>query len=176
MFPGYTLVAFDNRGTRQVRALFIAPPCRRSTIATVEQEAGLARDCAAMIGPVAASTRHATTRKTSRQFAGHWDSVGSASMECRTARSSRWPMRSPTRKGVERLLLDSVVVPTFPDPFDRNVLQQMPGSLTSFCAGGACSAATGDFGANVVKLANRLEARPITGKVITPNGKLRTLR
>ena len=52
----------------------------------------------------------------------------------------------------------------------------MPGTLTSFCAGGVCSAATGNFGANVVKLANRLEARPIKGKVIMASGKVRTLR
>src|SRR5439155_26081781 len=68
---------------------------------------------------------------------------------------------------VERLLLDSVVVPSYPDPFERNVLRQMPGTLTGFCDGGVCRAATKDFSAEFVRLANQLETRPITGKVIT---------
>src|SRR5207249_10994840 len=37
---------------------------------------------------------------------------------------------------VERVILDSVVVPTYPDPFDRNVLTQMPATLRRFCSGG----------------------------------------
>src|SRR5213594_4106051 len=77
---------------------------------------------------------------------------------------------------VERVVLDSVVVPTYPDPFDRNVLTQMPSTLRRFCSGGFCRGATSDFGGEVVKLANRLEARPIRGKVIAPNGRLRSLK
>jgi pimeloyl-ACP methyl ester carboxylesterase len=50
MFPGYTLVAFDNRGTGK-SALLNCPVLQATTIATVEQYAALARDCAAIIGP-----------------------------------------------------------------------------------------------------------------------------
>jgi hypothetical protein len=52
----------------------------------------------------------------------------------------------------------------------------MPDTLTNFCAGGICSAATKDFGGEVVTLANQLEAKPIRGKVIGTNGKVKTLR
>jgi TAP-like protein len=55
------------------------------------------------------------------------------------------------------------------------VLREMPGTLTAFCAGGVCRGATQNFAADVVKLANRLEAHPVKGKVIAPNGKLRAL-
>src|SRR5207247_3633138 len=77
---------------------------------------------------------------------------------------------------VERIVLDSVVVPTYPDPFERNVLRAMPGTLTAFCTGGVCNGATPDFAGDVAKHANRLEARPVHGKVIAPNGKLRALK
>jgi hypothetical protein len=65
---------------------------------------------------------------------------------------------------------------TFPDPFDRNVLQEMPDTLTDFCAGGICRGATKNFAGDVVTLANKLEAKPIQGKIIGTNGKAKTVR
>src|SRR6266576_1050343 len=50
MFPGFTLVAFDNRGTGQSGVLR-CPALQAVTVATVEQEAAHARDCADVIGP-----------------------------------------------------------------------------------------------------------------------------
>jgi TAP-like protein len=69
-----------------------------------------------------------------------------------------------------------VVVPTFPDPFERNVLTEMPSTLRRFCSGGYCRGATSDFGGEVAKLANRLEAHPIRGKIIAPDGALKSVR
>jgi pimeloyl-ACP methyl ester carboxylesterase len=175
MFPGYTLVAFDNRGTGQSGVLR-CPALQAVTNDTVEQEAAHARDCADQIGPARvfyATRDHAEDIEAVRQALG-LGRIGLYGVSYGTKLAVAYALAHP--EGVERLLLDSVVVPTFPDPFDRNVLHEMPSSLKSFCAGGVCSPATGDFGANVVKLANRLEARPITGKVITPSGKVRTLR
>ena len=50
MFPGYTLVAFDNRGTGK-SGVIDCPGLQTSTLTTIEQDAALARDCAAIIGP-----------------------------------------------------------------------------------------------------------------------------
>ena len=175
MFPGYTLVAFDNRGTGESGVLR-CPALQTTTIATVEQEAARARDCAELIGPARvfyATRDHADDTEAVRQALG-LRRIGLYGVSYGTKLAVAYALAHP--EGVERLLLDSVVVPTFPDPFDRNVLHEMPRSLTSFCAGGACNAATGDFGTNVVKLANRLQARPIRGKIISSSGKARTLR
>ena len=135
-----------------------------------------ARDCADQIGPARvfyATRDHAEDIEAVRRALG-LGRIGLYGVSYGTKLAMAYALAHP--EGVERLLLDSVVVPTFPDPFDQNVLHEMPGTLTSFCAGGVCSAATGNFGANVVKLANRLEARPIKGKVIMASGKVRTLR
>ena len=64
---------------------------------------------------------------------------------------------------------------SFPDPFDQNVLSEMPGTLSAFCQR-ICKAATPNFGADVVRLANRIEAKSISGNVIGSNGRVKTVR
>jgi pimeloyl-ACP methyl ester carboxylesterase len=175
MFPGYTLVAFDNRGTGQSGVLR-CPALQEVAISTVEQDAAHARECADAIGPTRvfyATRDHAEDIEAVRQALG-LGRIGLYGVSYGTKLAMAYALAHP--EGVERLLLDSVVVPTFPDPFDRNVLHEMPTTLKSFCADGACNPAVANFGANVVKLANRLEARPVSGKIISSSGKARTLR
>lgn len=175
MFPGYTLVAFDNRGTGQSGALR-CPALQAATNVTVEQGAAFAGDCADIIGPprVFYATRdHAEDIEAVRQALG-LGRIGLYGVSYGTKLALVYALAHPS--GVERLVLDSMVFPTLPDPFERNVLQEMPQTLASFCGGRACSKDTGNYAANVVKLANRLEARPIAGEVITTNGKSKTLR
>ncbi len=50
MFPGYTLVAFDNRGTGD-SGVIRCPALQTAANPSAEEAAGLARDCAAIIGP-----------------------------------------------------------------------------------------------------------------------------
>jgi pimeloyl-ACP methyl ester carboxylesterase len=174
MFPDYTLVAFDNRGTGK-SALIDCPALQKATIVTVEQEAALARDCAQIIGPKRqffATRDHAEDIESVRTALG-FGQIGVYGVSYGTKLALAYALAHPA--SVDRIALDSVVVPAFPDPFDRNVLQEMPNTLRAFCAGGACNGATSNYGADVVKLANRLEARPIHGAIIAPNGKLRTL-
>src|SRR6266550_3298505 len=77
---------------------------------------------------------------------------------------------------VERLILDSVADPAGRDPFALDDLQQMPKGLASLCSGGRCRAATSNFVGELVKLANRMAAHPVTGKVAKPGGGTRTVR
>jgi pimeloyl-ACP methyl ester carboxylesterase len=175
MFPGYTLVAFDNRGTGK-SGLIDCPALQTSQLTTIEQDAALARDCAQTIGPGRQfySTRdHAEDMESVRVALG-LGRIGLFGVSYGTKLALVYALAHPT--AVERIALDSVVVPTYPDPFERNVLREMPGTLTAFCAGGICRGATKDFSGDVVKLANRLEARPAKGKVIAPNGRLRALQ
>jgi len=174
MFPNYTLVAFDNRGTGQ-SGLIDCPALQNTVKGTVEQFAALAATCAAIIGPrrVFYSTRdHADDIDAVRASLGV-DKIGLYGVSYGTKLSLAYALGYPTH--VERLALDSVVPVTLPDPFDRNVLQEMPSTLSNFCAGGICKAATKDFAGDVVKLANRIEAKPIQGKVIGTNGKAKTM-
>jgi pimeloyl-ACP methyl ester carboxylesterase len=174
MFPGYTFVAFDNRGTGQ-SGLINCPALQRLATGSVEQFAAAAAACASIIGTqrVFYSTRdHADDIDAVRASLGV-EKIGLYGVSYGTKLSLAYALGYPTH--VERLILDSVVPVTFPDPFDRNVLQEMPGTLTDFCAGGICRGATKDFAGDVVTLANKLEAKPIQGKIIGTNGKAKTV-
>jgi pimeloyl-ACP methyl ester carboxylesterase len=173
MFPGYTLVAFDNRGTGK-SGLIDCPGLQRTITGSVEVQARLAADCANIIGPsrVFYSTRdHADDTDAVRAALGV-DKIGLYGVSYGTKLALAYALGHPSH--VERLILDSVVPVQLPDPFDSNVLQEMPGTLRNFCAG-VCGAATKDFAGDVVTLANRIEAKPLKGTIIGTNGKARTI-
>jgi pimeloyl-ACP methyl ester carboxylesterase len=174
MFPNYSFVAFDNRGTGK-SGLINCPALQAASIGSAEQFAALAGDCAAIIGPTRefyATRDHAEDLESVRAALG-LGKIGLYGVSYGTKLALAYALAHPAN--VERIALDSVVVPTFPDPFDRNVLRAMPETLKAFCDGGICNAATHDFAADVVALANRIEAKPIRGTVLTPTGT-RTLR
>src|SRR5436190_2127258 len=174
MFPGYTLVAFDNRGTGK-SALINCPPLQTTVTGSVDVEARLAADCANTIGPtrVFYSTRdHADDMDAVRAALGV-DKIGLYGVSYGTKLALAYAMGYPTH--VERVALDSVVPAEDPDPFDKNVLQEMPGTLARFCANGVCKGATPNYAAEVVLLANRIEAKPLRGKIIGGNGKAKTV-
>jgi pimeloyl-ACP methyl ester carboxylesterase len=174
MFPGYTLVAFDNRGTGD-SALINCPALQNTLKGTVEQFASLAGACAAAIGPQRvyySTAEHADDVDSVRESLGV-DKVGLYGVSYGTKLLQAYASRHPTH--VDRLILDSVVGPGFPDAFDRNVLREMPDTLADFCTGRICRAATPDFAGDVVKLANRLEAKPARGRIIGVNGRAKTL-
>jgi len=175
MLPGYTLVAFDNRGTGQSN-LIDCPRLQATATATAEEGAALAAECAATIGPqrVFYATRdHAEDTEAVRAALGI-DQIGLFGVSYGTKLALAYALARPDH--VERLILDSVVPPSFPDPFDSNVLREMPGTLSAFCNGGFCRGATSSYSGDVVALANKIEAKPIQGSIIAPNGKLKTVR
>src|SRR5436190_2321974 len=174
MFPGYTFVAFDNRGTGK-SGLIDCPPLQTTVTGSVEVEARLAADCANTIGPtrVFYSTRdHADDMDAVRAALGV-DKIGLYGVSYGTKLALAYAMGYPTH--VERVALDSVVPAEDPDPFDLNVLQEMPGTLARFCANGVCKGATPNYAAEVVLLANRIEAKPLRGKIIGGNGRAKTV-
>jgi pimeloyl-ACP methyl ester carboxylesterase len=174
MFPGYTLVAFDNRGTGQ-SGVINCPALQRATSGTAEQFASLAAACAAIIGPqrVFYSTRdHADDMDAVRAALG-FDKIGLYGVSYGTKLALAYALGYPTH--VARIALDSVVPPEFPDPFDQNVLSEMPGTLARFCADKVCAGATSDYAGDVVTLANRIETKPLRGRVIGVNGKAKTV-
>jgi pimeloyl-ACP methyl ester carboxylesterase len=175
IFPGYTLVAFDNRGTGK-SGLIDCPALQRSIGGTVEQERALTRDCAAQIGPTRqfyATRDHAEDIESVRAALG-FGRIGLYGVSYGTKLALAFALAHPS--SVERLVLDSVVPPSYPDPFDSPVLTQMPAALNAFCAGGRCRGATSNFGGEVAALANRLESNPARGVVIVPGGGRKTIQ
>jgi pimeloyl-ACP methyl ester carboxylesterase len=175
IFPGYTLVAFDNRGTGK-SGLIDCPALQRAVGVTVDQERALTRDCAEQIGPTRrfyATRDHAEDIESVRTALG-FGRIGLYGVSYGTKLSLAFALAHPA--SVDRLVLDSVVPPSYPDPFDAPVLTQMPAALNAFCGGARCRGATSNFGAEVAALANRLEAKPAHGVVIAPGGGRKTVR
>jgi pimeloyl-ACP methyl ester carboxylesterase len=160
LFPGYTLVAFDMRGTGRSGVLI----CPRLQAAALQLElaraAGAAGVCAERLGPARA---HYTTRAAA-------DDIDAVRAELGVQRVALYGTSYGTKlalsfaltypAGVERLLLDSVAPVAFPDPFSRSTIAAIPSVLSSICAGNLCRRATADATADFATVANRLAAAP----------------
>src|ERR687884_514452 len=174
-FPGYTLVAFDPRGTGRSGVLR-CPELQADPSASPAREQALVAKCATEIGSSRSfySTRdHADDIDAVRQALGV-DRIGLWGTSYGTQLSVAYALTYPSH--VQRLLLDSVADAAGRDPFSLDDLQQMPKGLASLCSGGLCRAATPNFVGEVVKLANRLGTHPLTGKVAKPGGGTSTVR
>jgi pimeloyl-ACP methyl ester carboxylesterase len=168
MFPGYTLVAYDDRGTGASGLLDC--PTLQKAITADEQQASAAA-CATALGPARdfySTAQHAEDLDAVRQSLGV-DKVALFGVSYGTKLSLAYALAHPDR--VERLLLDSVVPPDRPDPYSADVLRALPATLRAFCSDGSCRAATPSFAADVVYLANRYAARPLVGTVRDPDGR-----
>jgi pimeloyl-ACP methyl ester carboxylesterase len=173
-FPGYTLVAFDPRGTGRSGVLR-CPELQADPSASPAREQALVAKCATEIGSSRSfySTRdHADDIDAVRQALGV-DKVALWGTSYGTQLSVAYALTYPSH--VQRLLLDSVADAAGRDPFSLDDLQQMPKGLASLCSGGLCRAATSNFVGELVRLANRLGTRPLTGKVAKPGGGTTTV-
>ena len=152
LFPGYTLAAFDNRGTGQSAPL----RCPR---------AAPAARCARAIGPA-------------RVYYGTQENIGDIESVRRALGVDRLVLfgLSYGRKQalayaaaypdhVDRLLLDSVELPTGPDPLGVTSLRAIPAALESICHAHGCSRATTHASADLAQLANRLDSHPLVANV-----------
>ena len=171
LFPGYTLVAFDNRGTGK-SGLINCPGLQSTVPTTAEEGANLARDCAQQIGPTRQfySTRdHADDMEAVRTALG-FGKIAIYGVSYGTKLALAFAQAYPN--SVDRMILDSVLPTSLPDPFERNVMQAMPQTLQALCAGGLCRGITSNLADDAVTVANRLEAKPAVGTVIAPGGRV----
>jgi pimeloyl-ACP methyl ester carboxylesterase len=169
LFPSYTLVAFDNRGTGE-SGLIDCPKLQRTVATSAEQGAALARDCGDLIGPTRRfyTTRdHADDIEAVRTALG-FGKIGLYGVSYGTKLALAYALGYPGT--VDRLVLDSVLPTNFPEPYDRNVDQALPHTLAQLCAGTLCRGITSDIAGDAVAVANRLEAKPVTGPVRAPGG------
>jgi pimeloyl-ACP methyl ester carboxylesterase len=171
MFPGYTLVAYDDRGTGQ-SGLLDCPALQVAQAVAAEQTAAAA--CGAQLGataPFYSTATHADDLEAVRVALG-LGQVGLWGVSYGTKLAMAYALAYP--QNVSRLLLDSVLPPEQPDPYEASVLQTMAATLKTLCSTGGCNGAA--FSANVVALANKLAAAPLSGKVLKSNGKQATER
>src|ERR671935_1552025 len=169
-FPGYTLIAFDPRGTGRSGVLR-CPELQADPSASPAREQALVAKCATEIGPNRTfySTRdHADDIDAVRQALGV-DKIALWGTSYGTQLSVAYALTYPSH--IDRLILDSVADASGRDPFSLDDLSQMPKGLASLCADGLCKAATSNFVGEVVRLANRMAAHPLTGKVPKPGGR-----
>jgi pimeloyl-ACP methyl ester carboxylesterase len=146
-FPGYTLVAYDDRGTGNSGAL----AC---------QFARTAGDCGAAIPNRAFYTtrEHGEDIESVRAALGI-DKLAIWGVSYGSKHAVAYALAHPSH--VERLLLDSAVLP------DRNLidplsLRTMPTSVSRICIDNACPGIAPGIGERFATLANRLEANPVS--------------
>ena len=166
LFPGYTLVAFDPRGTGG--SGFLNCSLGTSPIAVAQQVTA----CGNALGPARAfytTAANADDVDAVRQALGV-DKVALWGTSYGTKVELAYAVAHPTH--VERLLLDSVVTPTGPDPLGLDTLQGIPLGLTSMCAAAACRAIDPNLAGEVSSLANRAAVTPIQGRIRTASGRL----
>jgi pimeloyl-ACP methyl ester carboxylesterase len=153
--PGYTLVAFDPRGTGQSDVLRCP-----SFDAGLEFADAMAK-CAGTLEPAASlyTTReHAEDVEAVRAALGvRKIALWGASYGAKLAVA--YAFAHP--EGVERLLLDSPLPADGPHPYARPTLQSLPRALRSLCSGGFCRGATPNLSAELASLANSLEKKPL---------------
>jgi len=168
VFPGYTLVSFDLRGTG--RSGVLRCPALKGMSFFSPALKGAAATCGDQLGPARAfyTTRdHAEDIEAVREALGV-DRIALWGISYGTKLALAYALAHPDR--VARLLLDSVVLPEGPDAFGLDELRAMPRRIAAICARGACGSFTSDLGADFVALANELAEVPAVGVVRRADG------
>ena len=149
-FPGYTLVAYDDRGTGKSGALDCA---RAPTIAA----------CGSAITTRAYYTtpEHGEDIESVRLALGA-DKVAVWGVSYGTKHAVAYALAHPTH--VERLLLDSEVLPD-KNTIDPLSLRVVPASVNGICANNPCAGIPPGAGDRLVQLANQLQAHPVTASI-----------
>ena len=166
LFPGYTLVAFDPRGTGKSGQL----RCQGLGEAGTDFVREMA-SCAQAIGP-------AVSFYATRDHAEDIDAVRAALGVQRIAlfgvsygAKLALAYALAHRGNVERVILDSPLPANGPPPFGTTTLQALPRALRALCAGDFCRGATANLPAELPALANALEKKPLKSGSLTLDGE-----
>src|SRR4051812_5253805 len=164
LWEGWTQVAYDNRGTGQSSRIacgpFVGSDARRD----------ISR-CNDLLGPERAfySTRdNAADMEAVRALLGV-DKVALWGTSYGTKQALAYAHAYPSH--VDRLLLDSTLLPAGPDAYDLQYGRSVPAGLRALCGTTLCTRATPDIGVDVAVVANALAATPIDGTVAFTPGK-----
>jgi pimeloyl-ACP methyl ester carboxylesterase len=170
LFPGYDLVAFDDRGTGRSGALS-CPALAAAVSATPDEGARLAGSCGRRLGSrrVFYSTAADAGDMDAVRRALGVDRIAVYGVSYGTRQALNYALAHPAH--VSRLLLDSVVPLDDSESFRLPTIRAVPGALGALCGGGACRAVTRDPAGDLARLANRLERRPLVTHAAAVKGK-----
>jgi pimeloyl-ACP methyl ester carboxylesterase len=158
------LLVFDQRGTGSSGALSCKALRRRVSIVK------LASGCASELGAARGFYRTADSVADieALRVAGGYAKLVLVGVSYGTKVAEDYAAAYP--QNVESLVLDSVVLPEGPDPFQRSTLTSAPRVLKDLCAGNACRGATDDVTRDLSSLAAKLRKGSLRGKVVLSSG------
>ncbi|WP_445151497.1 alpha/beta fold hydrolase [Baekduia sp. Peel2402] len=163
------LLVFDQRGTGASGALSCKALSQRGSIVK------LSESCANEIGPRRGFFRTADSVQDieALRVAGGYAKLVLFGVSYGTKVAEDYAAAYP--QNVEALVLDSVVLPEGPDPFQRSTLVGAPRVLQDLCAGTACKGATDNVTRDLSSIASKLRKKALRGKVVLSSGKRETL-
>ncbi len=163
------LLVFDQRGTGASGALSCKALSDRGSIVK------LAQSCANELGPARGFYRTPDTVADieALRVAGGYNKLVLFGVSYGTKVAEDYAAAYPNN--VEALVLDSVVLPEGPDPFQRSTLTDAPRVLRDLCAAKACKGATDSVQSDLSRLAAKLRKGTLRGKVVLSSGKRTSL-
>jgi len=163
------LLVFDQRGTGDSGALDCTSLHGTATLLKA------ASQCAAQLGPARGLYRTADSVEDieALRIAGGYDKLVLYGVSYGTKVALAYAAAHPAQ--VESLVLDSVVLPEGPDPFQRSTLSGSTRMLRDLCADTACRAATTNAAGDLSRLAAKLRRGALRGKVVTTSGRSESL-
>jgi pimeloyl-ACP methyl ester carboxylesterase len=158
------LLLFDQRGTGQSGALACPSLERAAPVLTVT------RRCAEELGPARGDyrTSDGVQDLEAIRVASGYDRLVLFGVSYGTKVALAYAAAYPDR--VESLVLDSVVLPEGPDPFNRASLIASLRIENDECADGACARATPDPVGDLASFVARLRRAPLRGGVVGADG------
>lgn len=163
------LLVFDQRGTGASGGLSCPALRQRGSIVK------LAESCANEIGPTRGFYRtiDSVADIEALRVAGGYSKLVLFGVSYGTKVAEEYAAIFP--QNVEALVLDSVVLPEGPDPFQRSTLTSAPRVLKDLCAGTACNGATDNVTRDLSSLAAKLRKKSLRGKVVLSSGRRTSL-
>ena len=158
------LLVYDQRGTGDSGALSCESLRSRGTVVKV------ASDCANELGAKRGFYRTADSVADieALRVAGGYDKLVLFGVSYGTKVAEDYAAAYPGN--VEALVLDSVVLPEGPDPFQKSTLTGSTRVLRELCAGQACRGATDNVTRDLRNLAAKLRKASLKGKVVLSSG------
>jgi pimeloyl-ACP methyl ester carboxylesterase len=153
------LLVFDQRGTGSSGALDCPSLHGSSSVFKAAQ------GCATELGATRGFYRTADSVEDleALRVAGGYDKLVLFGVSYGTKVAEAYAAAYPNN--VEALVLDSVVLPEGPDPFQRSTLSNAQRVLRDLCAGNACRGATDNVKSDLAKMAAKLRKSALRGKV-----------
>jgi len=166
------LIAFDQRGTGLSHPL----SCPAFEHLSGSSTPGAVAICAGQIGPTRGlfTTADTVADIEAIRQAGGYEKLVLYGTSYGTKVAERYAQEYPSH--VEALVLDSVVPPSGPEPFDKTSFAAVARVLRQLCGGGACAHITSSPVGDLARLVERVGGGALSGRVIDDEGKASVAR